>query len=226
ANVLRSILRQDPDVIMVGEIRDLETAKIATQAALTGHLVLSTLHTNNACGAVTRLMDMGMENYLVTASLVGVVAQRLVRKNCLQCSAAYRLAEEERLFFQQFFHKVPPEKLSKGSGCKYCNQTGYRGRISIQELLVLNQELKGLILNGATAEMLQVKAVEQGMVPLISDGLRCLEAGITTVDEVVRTVFSSVFDAEASGYAESTAFTAQLQKRGKRDFAIDFPEKN
>lgn len=212
ANTLRSILRQDPDIIMIGEIRDLETAKIATQAALTGHLVLSTLHTNNAAGAVTRLVDMGLEPYLVTASLVGVIAQRLIRIICPQCKEEYSLSEEEKRFFIKYFKKEPPVKLYRGKKCSKCSQTGYRGRTTIQELLLLNQELQTLIHEGATAINLQNRAVSQGMEPLVKDGLRCLEEGVTTMSEVVRTTFSSIFDAEASGYAGSSAFLAQLQK--------------
>lgn len=212
ANTLRSILRQDPNIIMVGEIRDLETAKIASQAALTGHLVLSTLHTNNAAGAVIRLIDMGLEPYLVTASLVGVIAQRLIRQICPYCKEEYSLSEEEKLFFCKYFLKEPPEILYRGAKCSHCNHTGYRGRISIQELLLLNQELQALIIEGAAAITLQEKAITQGMLPLVRDGLRCLEDGITTMGEVVRTTFSSVFDSEASGYTESSAFIAQLQK--------------
>jgi type IV pilus assembly protein PilB len=212
ANTLRSILRQDPNIIMVGEIRDLETAKIASQAALTGHLVLSTLHTNNAAGAVIRLIDMGLEPYLVTASLIGVIAQRLIRQICPHCKEEYALSEEEKLFFCKYFLKEPPEILYRGAKCSYCNHTGYRGRISIQELLLLNQELQALIIEGATSVTLQEKAITQGMLPLVKDGLRCLEDGITTMSEVVRTTFSSLFDSESSGYTESSAFIAQLQR--------------
>ncbi len=212
ANTLRSILRQDPDIIMIGEIRDLETAKIATQAALTGHLVLSTLHTNNAVGAVTRLIDMGLEPYLVTASLVGVVAQRLIRKICSHCKEEYSLSGEEKIFYYKYFQKEPPVTLYRGAKCNFCNQTGYRDRTSIQELLLLNQEIQDLILKGSTAIKLQEKAVEQGMQPLVRDGLRCLEEGVTTMGEVVRTTFSSVFDAESSGYVGSSAFITHLQK--------------
>ena len=212
ANTLRSILRQDPDIIMIGEIRDLETAKIATQAALTGHLVLSTLHTNNAAGAVTRLIDMGLEPYLVTASLTGVIAQRLIRMICPHCKTEHLLTEEEKTFYFKYFKKEPPAVLYKGGKCNICNQTGYRGRTSIQELLLLNQDLNDLILAGVTAGSLQDKAVIQGMQPLVVDGLRCLEEGITTLGEVVRTTFSSVFDTEAAGYAGSSTFITQLQK--------------
>lgn len=212
ASTLRSVLRQDPDIIMIGEIRDLETVTIATQAALTGHLVLSTLHTNNAAGAVTRLIDMGLAPYLVSASLVGVLAQRLIRKICSYCRKEYRLSPEEKVFFRNYFRKDPPEKLYRGAKCKYCNGSGYRGRISIQELLLLNEELQGLIMQGASAVTINIKAIEQGMIPLVSDGMRCLEAGLTSMGEVVRATFSSAFDFESGDYTESNAFLAQLQK--------------
>lgn len=212
ANTLRSILRQDPDIIMIGEIRDLETATIASQAALTGHLVLSTLHTNNAIGAVTRLIDMGLESYLVAHSLVGVLAQRLVRKICPHCREEYPLSAEDRLFFRQFFQTEPPQKLKRGAKCHRCNQTGFRGRTVIQELLFINGALQDLIHRGAGALTIQEKAVEQGMQPLVKDGLRCLEEGITTMGEVVRTTFSSVFDDEAAAYSGSSAFLARLQR--------------
>jgi type IV pilus assembly protein PilB len=202
AVALRFILRQDPDIIMVGEIRDPETARIAVQAALTGHLVLSTLHTNNAAGAITRLIDMGVENYLITACLAGVVAQRLVRMICPRCAEPYRLPAEERQLFRRLFGKEAPAELTRGKGCKYCNRTGYRGRTSIQELLLLNRELRQLIMAGAPAHQLHEKAVAQGMVPLLQIGLRCIENGVTTLPEVARTVFSSVIDTEDESYAE------------------------
>jgi type IV pilus assembly protein PilB len=212
ANTLRSILRQDPNIIMVGEIRDLETAKIATQAALTGHLVLSTLHTNNAAGAVTRLIDMGLEPYLVTSSLVAIIAQRLIRVICPHCRVEYELQEAERHFFENFFQRIAPLTLYRGAKCSNCKGTGYRGRTSIQELLLLNGELQQLIQKGATAVTVQEVAIRQGMLPLIRDGLRCLEAGITTLSEVVRTTFSSVVDSQSSGYSGSDAFIDQLKK--------------
>ncbi len=212
ANTLRSILRQDPDIIMVGEIRDLETVKIATQAALTGHLVLSTLHTNSAAGAVARLTDMGLEPFMVTASTVGVVAQRLIRKICPHCIEEYHPDVEENHFYCKYFKKEPPSVLYRGAKCNRCNQTGYRGRTLIQELMVLNQDLQDLILQKAPALIIQQKAVEQGMLTLISDGLRCLEAGVTTVGEAVRATFSSVFDNEITGYAENSLFFARLHE--------------
>ncbi len=212
AGALRSILRQDPDVIMVGEVRDLETAKMTVQSAFTGHLVLSTLHTNNAAGAVTRLIDIGLENYLVTASLVGVVAQRLVRRICDNCVEEYSLTEDERLFFRRYFRKEPPAKLLRGRKCSSCSSTGYRGRISIQEVLVLSRELQELILRGVTTEGLQNKAVELGMVPLIQDGLRCIEEGLTTVNEVIRATFSSLVEDDILKPAERAALMASLHR--------------
>jgi len=210
ANALRSILRQDPDIVMVGEIRDLETAKITTQAAFTGHLVLSTLHTNNAAGAVTRLIDMGLENYLATASLVGVIAQRLVRKICSHCKKEYRLSDDEKYFYRHYFRKEPPQKLTRGTRCRHCNNTGYRGRTSIQEVMVLNQQLQEYILQGVTAKVLQQKAIEQGMVPLVRDGLRAVESGSTTIDEIVRTTFSSISDTAAPGCDNNASVLARL----------------
>jgi len=212
ANALRSILRQDPNIIMVGEIRDLETAKITTQAAFTGHLVLSTLHTNNAAGAVTRLTDMGLAEYLVTASLMGVVAQRLVRKICSHCIEAYIPGEKEKYLYQSFFQKDPPRKLMRGVKCKRCNNTGYRGRTAIHEIFVLNEELQELILRKSTAEILQKKAVEQGMVPLVQDGLRCVEAGQTTVDEIIRTTFNSI---SGSGFPDDGSGITQILGLGR-----------
>ena len=212
ATALRSILRQDPDIIMVGEIRDFETATIATQAALTGHLVLSTLHTNNASGAVTRLVDMGLAPYLVSASLVGVMAQRLIRKNCQNCFEEYRLSPNERLFFSNYFRIDPPLTLFRGKGCRHCNGTGYRGRTSIQELLLINEELQSLILRGASANTINARAVEEGMQSLVHDGLRCLKKGETTLGEVVRATFNRTFNNSNLDCRESSEFLSSLQK--------------
>ncbi|OPL11138.1 MAG: hypothetical protein AVO34_03340 [Firmicutes bacterium ML8_F2] len=209
AGALRSILRQDPNIIMVGEIRDLETAKITAQAALTGHLVLSTLHTNHAAGAVTRMIDMGLEEYLITASLLGVIAQRLVRKVCPHCCEEYVPNADEKSFFQHFFGKEAPPFLVRGRGCRYCSGTGYRGRTSIQEILVLNRELRQLILEGGTAEILRQKAVAGGMRSLIMDGRREVEEGITTVDEIVRATFSSIFETGGSTLDETVAYLSR-----------------
>jgi len=212
ANALRSILRQDPDIIMVGEIRDLETARITTQAAFTGHLVLSTLHTNNAAGAITRLTDMGLAEYLVTASLMGVVAQRLVRKICPDCMEEYKPGEKEKCLYQNYFHKDPPLKLMRGVKCKRCNNTGYRGRTAIHEIFVLNEDLQELILRKPTAEVLQKKAVEQGMIPLVQDGLRRVEAGQTTVEEIIKTTFNSI---SGSGFSDDLSGIAEILRLGR-----------
>jgi len=211
AGALRSILRQDPNIIMVGEIRDLETAQISTRAALTGHLVLSTLHTNSAAGAITRLVDMGIEDYLVAASLNGVIAQRLVRKICPVCRDEYSLSEDEKLFHRRFFRTEPPPKVMQGKKCRSCNHTGYRGRTSIQEILVLNQGLKELILSGAKEEALQDRAVQEGMTPLVTDGLRLVEAGQTTVNEIVRAAYSSILDGDFQGMEESFGVMERLK---------------
>lgn len=212
AMTLRSILRQDPDIIMVGEIRDFETVTIATQAALTGHLVLSTLHTNNAAGAVTRLVDMGLAPYLVSASLVGVMAQRLIRKICMNCIEDYPLSRGEALFFNNYFRIDPPPSLFRGKGCRHCSGTGFRGRTSIQELLLVNEELQSLILSGASANMINARAVEEGMQSMVYDGLRCLKKGETTLGEVVRATFNRTFNSSYLDCRESSEFLNTLQK--------------
>jgi len=190
ANALRSILRQDPNVIMIGEIRDLETAEMATRAALTGHLVLSTLHTNDACSTISRLLDMGVDSYLITSSLVGVVAQRLVRRICEECRDHYRLSVQEQALFQKAFGQEPPDTLIRGKGCRHCNETGYRGRFAIHEMLPMNREMIRLVLQRASTDELFEKAVEQGMVPLLQEGLRRIENGETTVEEVIRVAYT------------------------------------
>ncbi|MDK2816194.1 MAG: type pilus assembly protein PilB [Moorella sp. (in: firmicutes)] len=182
ASGLRSILRQDPDIIMVGEIRDRETADIAVRAATTGHLVFSTLHTNDAAGAVTRLLDMGVEPYLVNSSLIGVVAQRLVRRLCPHCREIYR--PEPGSLEKTWLPEV--EELWRGRGCQRCSFTGYAGRTAIQEVLVMNEELRSLVTAKAPAMALKEAAVAAGMVPLIEDGLEKVRQGITTVSEVLR----------------------------------------
>jgi general secretion pathway protein E len=187
ANGLRSILRQDPDIIMVGEIRDRETAEIAIQASLTGHLVFSTLHTNDAAGAVTRLLDMGVEAFLVASSVIAIIAQRLVRVICKDCREAYRpepaLVKEIGLDsgdlpFDGFFYQ--------GKGCASCLQTGYRGRSGIYELLVIDDAIRSLIMSGADSNVIKRRAIEQGMVTLLRDGGLKVVKGVTTVDEILR----------------------------------------
>jgi general secretion pathway protein E len=181
---LRSIVRQDPDVIMVGEIRDAETAEIAIQSALTGHLVFSTLHTNDAAGAVTRLLEMGVESYLLASSLLGVLAQRLVRRVCHKCGDAVEMAPE--LWREIGGREGEPVRAVVGRGCEECAGTGYRGRGGIYEFLPVTDEIKALILERASAGKVKEAAVQQGMRTLRDDGWRSVRTGVTTVAEVVR----------------------------------------
>ncbi|MGB8841658.1 MAG: type II secretion system ATPase GspE [Aliidongia sp.] len=191
ANLLRSILRQDPDVIMVGEIRDLETAQIAVQASLTGHLVLSTVHTNSAAATITRLRDMGLEDYLITAVLRGVLAQRLVRRLCPHCK---RPAEAPAEMIERFGldgrGAATPIRLWHPVGCSHCRQTGYRGRMAIAEFLVPDEEVERLIFSRADHNVIERAAVANGMVTMFDAGLDAALAGETTVEEVVRSIRS------------------------------------
>jgi general secretion pathway protein E len=180
AHALRSFLRQDPDVILVGEIRDGETARVAIQAALTGHLVLSTLHTNDAAGAVARLIDMGVDSYLLAATLSGILAQRLVRTLCKQCRQPYRLGETEAVTFGL----VAETPVYHAGGCAHCGGTGYRGRSAIAEWLQVDERVAGLIRQGAPGA--EIASAAQGMTPLIEDGLARVLAGETTLEEVLR----------------------------------------
>ncbi len=184
ANGLRAILRQDPDVIMVGEIRDLETAQIAIQAALTGHLVFSTLHTNDAPASVTRLINMGIEPFLISASLIGVMAQRLVRKICPKCKESY---EPSKALLEKWGMRDKESiKLFRGKGCDYCKGTGYRGRAGIFELMVVDDELKEMIIASASTVAIRKKAQEKGMILLSEDGVTKALKGETTIEEIAR----------------------------------------
>jgi len=187
ANILRSVLRHDPDIIMVGEIRDAETAKIAIQAALTGHLVLSTLHTNNAASSITRLLDMGMEDYLLTSTLNGVVGQRLVRTLCRNCRQNYRAFPElvDQLGLRRYT-SAPDVVLYKPVGCAECQGTGFHGRTSIFETLVVTDTIRRLILRHAESHELERAAMQEGMHTMYDDGMRKSIAGITTIEEVLQ----------------------------------------
>ncbi len=187
ANCLRHILRQDPDVIMVGEIRDLETAEIAIQASLTGHLVLSTLHTNDSASAVTRLIDMGIEPYLISSSVSAVMAQRLLRVICPQCKKPYVPDSQTMTLFSKRQNTEGTNKeLYKGLGCENCFDTGYRGRTGIFELLVIEDDIKELILKRTASHIIKAAAVKKGMSTLREDGLLKAQAGETTLEEVCR----------------------------------------
>ncbi len=183
---LRHILRQDPNVIMVGEVRDLETAEIAIRAALTGHLVFSTLHTNDAPSAFTRLIDMGIEPFLVASSVEAVLAQRLVRTICKHCKTEQRVERDYLLKIGFPADQIETAKFYKGAGCESCRQLGYQGRMGIYELLILTEQLRPLILNRSAASTIAAKAIEGGMRTLRSDGWIKVMAGQTTIEEVLR----------------------------------------
>jgi general secretion pathway protein E len=186
ANALRSILRQDPDIIMIGEMRDGETAQIAVQSALTGHLVLSTLHTNTAAGAVVRMLDMGVERYLITSSLNGVLSQRLVRKLCRSCREPV-VAPGELLARSGLGRYLNPgAPMYRARGCAQCRGTGYQGRTGIHELMVLDEVMRQAVLEGKDASQLHEKAVHSGMLTLYEDGLRKVAAGTTSLEELLR----------------------------------------
>ncbi len=186
AAALRSFLRQDPDTIMVGEIRDIETAQIAVQASLTGHVVLSTLHTNDAPGAVTRLIDMGLEPFLISASLEGVLAQRLLRRICKTCRTPYEPDKDVVNMLDVDALEIANKKFYYGKGCPDCNRSGYKGRQGLFELMTINDQLRALITQKAPTLVLKQKAIESGMRPLRDDGLRCIFDGHTSIEEVLK----------------------------------------
>lgn len=181
---LRSILRQDPDIIMVGEIRDLETAQIAIRASLTGHLVLSTLHTNSAVAALTRLTDMGIEPFLISSSLSGVVAQRLIRRVCRDCGQYEEPTEREKQIFREANMDI--DKVKRGRGCPSCHNTGYRGRIAIHEVLEIDDKIRELIMGSASAAQIRQYVMERGFKFLLHDGLDKVQKGLSTTEEVLR----------------------------------------
>ncbi len=185
AKALRSFLRQDPDVIMVGEIRDEETAQIAIQAALTGHLVFSTLHTNDSASALTRLIDMGVEPYLLTSSITAILAQRLVRKICPLCRESYQVSDFEQELLPDYFREGP-RPLYKGKGCDNCLSTGFSGRVGIFELLTLSTRIRQMVQEKASSEEIKAQAIKEGMTTLRQDGINKAFQGVTTLSEVMR----------------------------------------
>lgn len=184
ATGLRSILRQDPDIVMIGEIRDLETAEISIRASLTGHLVLSTLHTNSAVAALTRLADMGVEPFLIASSLSGIVAQRLVRKVCRDCAETVEPTDQEKEVFRSVNREI--ETVKKGRGCSSCRDTGYRGRVAIQEILVVDDDIRRFIVESRGANEIRQFVNKQGMLFLLDDGVQKVSEGLTTTEEVLR----------------------------------------
>lgn len=186
SSALRSILRQDPDKILVGEIRDLETAQIAVQASLTGHIVFSTLHTNDAPSTITRLRDMGLESYLITATVEGVLAQRLVRKVCANCREEFQPGPDQLMELNLSPDAVQGKKFYYGKGCEICNNTGYKGRLAIHELLIMNDELRDLISKEASTDQLRDACVRMGMTTLRDSGMKAIHDGLTSIEEVVR----------------------------------------
>ena len=190
ARALRSFLRQDPDIILVGETRDLETAEIAVQASLTGHLVFTTLHTNDAPSSIARLLDLGLEPFLVTATIEGIVAQRLVRRICPRCKEEYTPTEEQLMELALTPEDVSGRVFYRGAGCDYCNGSGYRGRLALFELMMLDDEIRELIMHNASTQVLRNEALKRGMRTLRQSGLLAIYDGVTTIDEVVRETLS------------------------------------
>jgi type IV pilus assembly protein PilB len=188
ASALRSILRQDPDIIMIGEIRDQETVQISIRAAITGHLVLSTIHTNDAVGTVARLMDMGIESYMLSASLVGVISQRLLRKLCPRCAESVKPDLREMKSLGKTYEDI--KTIKKPVGCSYCNNTGYKGRIAVHEFLMIDKEFRAMVNRGASVDELRDGAIAQGMKTLGQECARLLRDGVTSLPEVIRAAYS------------------------------------
>jgi len=186
ARILRAMLRQDPDVILVGEIRDHETAKITVEAALTGHLVFSTLHTNDAPSSIARLLDLGLEPFMVTAAIEGIVAQRLVRRICTKCKTEYTPAQEQLMELDLKPEEIVGQKFYYGKGCEHCNKTGYKGRQGLYEIMVLDDDMRDMIIKQASTQILRTEARKRGTRPLRQSGLLLIFDGITTIEEVVR----------------------------------------
>jgi type IV pilus assembly protein PilB len=186
AACLRAILRQDPDRILVGEIRDLETAEIAVQASLTGHLVFSTLHTNDAPSSVTRLKDMGVPTFLIVATVEAILAQRLVRRICSQCREEVPVGDDALVDLGLKREELDGRKFYRGKGCELCNNTGYKGRVGLFELMVFNDELRDMVMTNASIDQLRDASKKYGMVPLRDAGMSFMFDGTTTADEVIR----------------------------------------
>ncbi|MDY0038980.1 MAG: ATPase, T2SS/T4P/T4SS family, partial [Desulforhabdus sp.] len=186
ASALRSFLRQDPDIIMVGEVRDFETAEVAIKAALTGHLVLSTLHTNDAPSTVNRLLNMGVESFLVSSAVNLVLAQRLVRRLCFDCRAKEEIIPEALLDLGVREDEIGTFACYRGRGCPACSHTGYRGRVALYEVMPMHDQIRELVLLGASAAEIKKQAMDLGMITLRQSGIRKMQMGITSIEEVIR----------------------------------------
>jgi type IV pilus assembly protein PilB len=186
SKLLRSFLRQDPDIILVGEVRDLETAQLAIQASLTGHLVFTTLHTNDAPSSVLRLIDLGIESFLLTATVEGIVAQRLVRKICVGCREEFTPTQEQLMELALRPQDVQGKKFFRGRGCEKCNKSGYKGRMAIYEIMAFDDQIREMIMQEASTAALRTEARRRGMRTLRECGLLSIYEGLTTIDEVVR----------------------------------------
>jgi len=192
ANSLRAFMRLDPDIILVGEIRDTETVKIAIQAALTGHLVFSSVHANDAVGILFRLQDLGAESYLICSALAGTISQRIVRRVCPHCREAYEPAAEELAAYKEEMGE-PPDKFYRGAGCNLCGGTGFMGQCGIFELMTLSEKVKQMFIENTAASQIRAQAIEEGMEPLKHDAMLKVKEGITTIPEVLRNVYSSSY---------------------------------
>jgi len=189
ASGLRAAMRLDPDIILVGEIRDQETASTAVQASLTGHLVFSSIHANDSVGSLLRLIDLGVEPFLVTSSLLAVLSQRLVRRVCDHCREEREIPDAERAVYEREVGETRT-RFEYGRGCSYCAGTGYRGRIAVMELLIMNDELRRLVLHNANSDDIQAAALRAGMRTMLKDGMLKAKMGITTPTEVLKKVFA------------------------------------
>jgi type IV pilus assembly protein PilB len=190
ATGLKSILRQDPDVILVGEIRDVDTARIATQAALTGHFVLSSLHATDSVSALHRFLDMGIESFLIASSVLGVVGQRLMRRTCIHCKQLYKPTAEEMSFYEESGGSQKT-KFYRGAGCNFCSNTGYSDRIGVYEFLKVTPEIKRLVVGWATQDELRRMATKQGMRTLLDEAISLVEQDLTTIPEVIRNIYTA-----------------------------------
>lgn len=213
ASSLRTILRLDPDIIMVGEIRDVETADIAIHAALTGHLVFSTIHTNDACGAVTRLLDMGIEPFLISSSVEGMVAQRLVRLLCPHCKQVHKPAESQLRLVNVTNDDPAGLTIYRARGCEACRYMGYLGRTAVYEIAQVSETLRRLIVERQPANVLKVEAIRTGMQPLRHAGWEKVKEGLTTIDEVLRVTMIDEVLAEES-FFEADAAEAETTAKG------------